>query len=249
MGEKRLQVIYRPRGPAREYAELALNPYKGCTHRCVYCYNAKRMGANGVFFKSAQPRDFIVDKVEHDCMVLFKMYGDLCPEIHLTFLGDCYQPAEIDLNITRSIIMLLIAYELPFTILTKSPYILRDIDLLGPYKKFRAGFSFTTVNQADASAWEPGLPDVSSRISTLRQFANFGKPTWISLEPVMKIESTIEVIKELKALPDFYWIGALNHHKPLIPINIVEARNRIGAALKNYGCTYKFKNSFNFTLG
>ena len=249
MGEKRLKAVYRPRGPAREYAELALNPYKGCTHRCIYCYNNKRFGANDVFFSAAQPRDNIVEKTEHDCQVLSEMYGDACPEIHLTFLGDAYQPAEMDLKITRRIIFLLVKYNLPFTILTKSPCILRDVDILGPYKRFRAGFSFTTIDRVEASAWEPGLPNVKNRISALRQFKEFGKRTWISLEPVMKIESSIEVIHTLKALPDFYWIGALNHHKPPEPLNIVEARNRIGAALSKYGCTHKFKNSFNFTLG
>ena len=246
---KKLKVIYRPRGPAREYAELALNPYKGCTHRCIYCYNAKRFQAPGEFYRSAQPRDNIVENVRHDCQVLYDIYGWDCPEIHLTFLGDCYQPAELDLEITRKIIIALIDYNLPFTILTKSPLILRDVDLLGPYKHFRAGFSFTTIDQDEADLWEPGCRPVADRISALRQFARFGKLVWISLEPVMRIESTINVIHELKTLPEGYWIGALNHFPPPEPINKFHARQRIGAALDSYECTHKFKNSFNFTLG
>ena len=245
----KLKVIYRPRGPAREYAEFALNPYKGCTHRCIYCYNAKRFQRPGEFYRSAQPRDNIIENVRHDCQVLYKIYGWDCPEIHLTFLGDCYQPAESELEITREIIIALIDYNLPFTILTKSPLILRDVDLLGPYKHFRAGFSFTTIDQAEADQWEPGCLPVADRISTLRQFARFDKLIWISLEPVMRIESTINVIHELKTLPDFYWIGALNHFPPPEPISKFHARERIGAVLKNLNCTYKFKNSFNYTLG
>lgn len=248
MDHKRLKAIYRPRGPAREYAELALNPYKGCTHACVYCYNAKRYGANGAFFRSAQPRDNIIEAVERDCQYLATALGDRCPEIHMTFLGDCYQPAELDLCLTRQIIILFIKYNLPFTILTKSPLILRDVDLLGPYKKFRAGFSFTTVNPDEARAWEPGLLDVGQRIHTLQQFAGFGKPVWVSLEPVMRIESTLGVIEELKTIPDFYWIGALNHHKPPEPINKLTATNRIGAALTQFGCKFQFKNSLTYTL-
>lgn len=245
----KLKVIYRPRGPAREYAELALNPYKGCTHCCVYCYNAKRFQAPGEFFRSAQPRDNIIENVRRDCRILSDEYGDNCPEIHLTFLGDCYQPAELDLEITREIIVILIDHNLPFTILTKSPHILRDVDLLGPYKRFRVGFSFTTIDQAEANQWEPGCKSIVDRISALRQFARFDKLIWISLEPVMRIESTINVIQELKALPEFYWIGALNHFPPPEPINKFHARERIGAVLKNLNCTYKFKNSLKYTLG
>jgi hypothetical protein len=65
----------------------------------------------------------------------------------------------------------------------------------------------------------------------------------------MRIESTINVIKELKTLPEFYWIGALNHFAPPEPINILQARKRIGAVLEKYSCKFKFKNSFNFSLG
>ena len=245
---KKLKVVYEPRGAAREYAALALNPYKGCTHGCIYCYNAKRFGANGAFFKSAQPRDNIVENARHDFEILSEMYGENCPEIHLTFLGDAYQPAELDLEITRQIIIHLIDFNLPFTILTKSPLLIRDVDLLGPYKKFRAGFSFTTINQAEASEWEPGLPDVESRISVLKQFASFDKPVWISLEPVIRIESTVQVIEEFKDIPDLYWVGALNHHKPIEPIDKFLARKRIGATLLKYGCTFKFKSSFSYTL-
>ena len=167
----------------------------------------------------------------------------------MTFLGDCYQPAEVDLEITRKLITIFIDHDLPFTILTKSPLILRDVDLLGPYEKFRAGFSFTTINQMEADWWEPGTLPVADRISALQQFARFGKLVWISLEPVLRIESTINVIQTLKTLPEFYWIGALNHFPPPEPVNKFDARKRIGAVLKNLNCTYKFKNSLNFSLG
>jgi len=247
MRNRGLRAIYTPRGAAREYAELALNPYKGCTHRCIYCYNNGRYGKPGQFFSGPQPRDNIVNLVRRDCRVLKTNLGDLCPEIHLSFLGDCYQPAEDDLQITRQIIEILIHYNLAFTILTKSPLILRDVDLLAPYPHFRAGFSFTSVDQDQVDAWEPGTGDIKKRISALQQFSKMGKLTWISLEPVMSIDATLEVINTLGNLAGFYWIGALNHISPPKPIDKKEARQRIGAALDRLGCKYAFKNSFNFS--
>jgi DNA repair photolyase len=240
----KLKVIYTPTGAAREYAELALNIYKGCTHRCIYCYNNGRFSAPGEFFRSAQPRRHFLEKLRHDCDLLERTIGDRCPEIHLTFLGDAYQPAEMDLEITRKTILILTEYKFPFTILTKSANILRDVDLLGPYKKFRAGFSFTSVDQAEVSAWEPGTGQIESRISALRQFHEFDKSTWISLEPVIRVDSTINIIQSLHRFTNFIWIGALNHHSPPEPIDILEARTRIVAVLEEAGCNYAFKISF-----
>jgi len=244
MLQKKLKAIYRPKGPALEYAELALNPYKGCTHGCIYCYNNGRFGKSGFFFSGPQPRDDIVAKVEHDCKILVQEPYNLWPEIVLTFLGDCYQPAEMDLNITRQIITLFVKYNLSFSILTKSAYILRDVDILGPYKRFRPGFSFTTVDSKEAAVWEPGTLDIRTRVIALEQFKKFGKRVWVSLEPVMRIDSTVKVIHALGDLVDFYWIGALNHVDPPEPIDKLQARKQIGAALKKHKRRFRFKRSF-----
>lgn len=245
---KRLKAIYTPKGPAREYAQLALNPYKGCTHRCIYCYNSNRFGPPGHFFKEADPRIDIVEKVRHDCRILRMQYGDDCPEIHLTFLGDAYQPAELVLKITRRIIKLLIQHDLPFTILTKSPHILRDVDLLGPYNQFRVGFSLTSVRQIKVDEWEPGTAKISSRISALQQFHKFNKPVWVSLEPVMDVTEACNVIDTLGSMVDHYWVGALNHFAPPVPINKLHARQMITSALDRNSRDYSFKSSFNFSL-
>ena len=153
----KLRVIYEPRGPAREYADLALNPYKGCTHRCVYCYNNGRFSKPGAFFSRPQPRLNILKNIERDCDILKSKFSDNCPEIVMTFLGDCYQPAESKYKITRQIIKILIKFDLPFTVLTKSALIDRDFDLLRTCQKFRAGFSFTTIDPVEAKKWEPGI--------------------------------------------------------------------------------------------
>ena len=193
MNGDELAIIYKPTGAAREYADLALNIYRGCTHGCIYCYNNGRFGKKGDFFKGAKPRHGIVQKVVADCRILKEQYGDNCPEIHLTFLGDAYQPSENTLGFTRLILRNLIEFNLPFTILTKSSLINRDIELLAPYPKFRLGLSFTSVDQTEVKEWEPGTGYIQDRITTLRKFKNRGVKTWVSLEPVMSVKSTIKV--------------------------------------------------------
>ena len=247
--DKKLTIVYEPTGGAREYAKLALNIYKGCTHGCIYCYNNGRFGKKDDFFKGARPRHGIVQKVVGDCRILKDKYGDNCPEIHLTFLGDAYQPAESTLGLTGMIIRQLIGFNLPFTILTKSSTIKRDIDLLASYRKFRLGMSFTSVDQREVNDWEPGTGYIQDRIEVLRRFKSHGIKTWVSLEPVMSVRSTIKVIDTIHRHVDFFKIGALNHMKPPEPINPVETQREIMEALDFRHCNYEFKKSLQICNG
>jgi DNA repair photolyase len=239
-----VKIIYEPKGAALEYSKLALNPYLGCTHACVYCYNNGRHSKKGEFFKSAKPRMGIILDIIKDLKTLKDKYGNDCPEIQISFLGDAYQPAESTIGLTRLIIQQIIHSNLPFTILTKSSLILRDLDILAPYRKFRLGISFTTVDQREAAEWEPGTGYVEDRISVMRKFKDLGVKTWVSLEPVMRVESTINVIKKVHYHTDHFWIGALNHMSPPEPINLPEAHRDIMKALEFRHCKYKFKASF-----
>lgn len=239
-----MKIVYEPKGAAREYAALACNIYKGCTHGCVYCYNDGRHSRKGYFFEDARPKKDVLKNLESDCKALVKKYGTNCPEILLTFLGDAYQPAEAALQLTRQAITILIEYNLRFTILTKSALIVRDLDLLAPYDGFRAGFSFTTVDPIRAAAWEPHAGVIGARIGALMTFYRIEVPTWVSLEPVMDVDLTIEAVEKLHSFVDFFYVGALNHSLPPKPIDLADARRKIESALQKYHCNFKFKSSF-----
>lgn len=239
-----MKIVYEPKGAAREYAALACNIYKGCTHGCVYCYNDGRRAPKGYFFEDARPKKAVLENLESDCRFLVKKYGTNCPEILLTFLGDAYQPAEAALQLTRQAITILIEYNLRFTILTKSALIVRDLDLLAPYDGFRAGFSFTTIDPIRAAAWEPGAGPIGARIGALMTFYRIEVPTWVSLEPVMDVDLTVEVIEKLNSFVDFFYVGALNHIEPPKPIDLADARRKIESVLQKYHCNFKFKSSF-----
>ena len=240
-----MKVVYEPTGAALEYAKLALNPYKGCVHRCVYCYNNGRFGKKGAFFEGPKPRTGIAADVQKDLVeIKNKYHGHDCPEIQISFLGDAYQPAEISLGLTKLLARKIMSFDIPFTILTKSNLILRDLDFLAGYPKFRLGMSFTTVDPNEAIAWEPGTGYIEDRIKALKLFKAAGCKTWVSLEPVMRVESTLKTIKLIHPFVDFFHVGALNHIEPPKPIYLPEAYRDIMVALEFHHCQYKFKKSF-----
>ena len=237
-----MRVVYKPTGAAAEYARLALNPYKGCVHRCVYCYNNRRF-RRGVFFESADPRLDVLDKLPRDLEDLVAQYSDVGrPEIQLTFLGDAYQPAEAELKLTRRIIKLFIEFNQPFTILTKSPLIQRDFDLLSSCKLFRLGMSFTTMDPIMARRWEPGTYNPRDRLDVLKKFHAAGGKTWISLEPIMYLNSTIECVEKLKNTVDHIWIGALRHFETQA-YDIMAGKEKLRRSLEDGSADYSFKKS------
>jgi len=70
-----MSVIYEPRGKAREYSELAVNLYKGCSHACVYCYAPAATFCDRGKFSSPdyiQPRPDILKTLEREAQ---KMSG------------------------------------------------------------------------------------------------------------------------------------------------------------------------------
>ena len=239
-----MQYIYEPKGAAREYAELALNLYNGCTHGCIYCYNNGRYSKPGEFFKSSKPRKISQVKLAKDARALTDKYGDQVPEILISFIGDPYQPAESALGLTRLTIRTLMNAGVPFTILTKSYRSVRDFDILTEYRsKFRFGMSIITPFEDEAMKWEPKASSISNRLDAIRMAKQRGLFTWVSLEPVMRVGSAVKLIKQYHQWVDEWRIGKLNHMQPPDPIDWLEARDRIQEALELKRCTYEFKNS------
>lgn len=239
-----MNYIYEPKGAAREYAALALNLYNGCTHGCIYCYNNGRHSKKGEFFKSSKPRSIDMSKLAADCRSLIDQYGEAVPEILISFVGDAYQPAELTLGKTRLALRILINAGVPFTILTKSYRVNRDFDLLAAYRsKFRLGMTILTTFEDEAMRWEPGASSIGDRLITLSEAKQRGIRTWVSLEPVVKVMSAVKLIKNYHRFVDEWHIGKLNHMQPPQPIDWVDARYELQAALESVKAKYIFKKS------
>ena len=93
-----MNVIYEPKGRAREYSPLACNLYRGCTHGCTYCYAPACMRTTSTkWHVSASPRPNVLKLLEKDAHSL----RDDNREILFCFLSDPYQPLERTERLTR----------------------------------------------------------------------------------------------------------------------------------------------------
>lgn len=238
------QIIYEPKGYAGEYSGLALNLYKGCTHGCGYCYVPDFSYTDPEkYFGNANPKKGILSKIEKEAKKLSEI--DDIPDIHLSFMGDVYQPEEMELGLTRETIKLLIQYSLPFTILTKGgTRAIRDFDLLEKYEKASYGSTIIFTRQKDADYWEPGTPSLDDRIKAFQEAHKRGIRTWVSLEPVIDPSQALELIEYFHPYIDHWKVGKINHHPELEKkVDWYKFRDDVSSLLDKVGADYMLKSS------
>lgn len=123
----------------RRSAEYTANMYSGCSHGCVYCY------APSLIHDEREWGTFVDVKVNADKVLDRELRDAQKQVVFLSSASDPYQPVEARYRITRRCVQVLINHDFPVIILTRSPLVLRDIDLLKKLKWVRVGFSITTV--------------------------------------------------------------------------------------------------------
>jgi DNA repair photolyase len=207
---KGCSYIYTPRGQAGEYSMLATNPFRGCGHKCVYCYVPKVLKMDRIDFDAiATPRPNYLDNLKKDAMK-YRANG-ITKQVMLSFTTDPYNPFDVEAELTRKTIMILREYGLAFCTLTKGgERALRDIDLFRPQMDAFAS-TITSLDSAFSLKWERGAALPDARIATLRKFHDAGIFTWVSLEPVLNTEATLRILEETHPFVDFYKIGRTNY--------------------------------------
>lgn len=233
---KGCSLIYAPAGQAGEYAPLACNPYRGCGHKCAYCYVPQVLKMpRPEFDAGATPRpDFLV-KLEKEARK-YALMGSR-EQVMLSFTTDPYHPG--DNALTRDVLKMLMDYGLGFCTLTKGgSRALRDIDLFRPDRDAFAS-TLTSLDDAFSLKWERGAQLPGNRIDTLKAFHDAGIFTWVSLEPTLDTDSSLAIIEYTHEFVDLYKIGRANYLPITYSTNwedytqrIVELVDRLG--VKHY---------------
>lgn len=212
IGIKGCQHIYAPKGQAGEYAPLAANPYRGCGHKCSYCYVplvTKQPRAE--FDAGAVPRkDFRKHLLKDAAKYL---HAGVTAQVMLSFTTDPYHPG--DTSLTAETLGILQAHGLGICTLTKGgTRALRDLDLFSPVRDAFAT-TLTTLDDAFSMKWERGAALPGDRLEALKRFHARGVFTWVSLEPTLDIESSLAIVRATHQFVDLYKIGQANYLKEI----------------------------------
>lgn len=241
-------LIYEPAGRAREYALLALNLYRGCSHGCLYCYapDACRQ-KRAAFHARPAPRVDVIAKLERELAKgseadLQHTNGQKDPVL-LCFTTDPYQPLAAETGITRRAIELLHEHGYPVHVLTKGGMrAADDFDLLGTADSDAFATTLTFLDPAASAEWEPGAATPSDRLEAIALAKTHGITTWVSLEPVIDPDQTLAIIRATHHYVDLFKVGTLNHHALAKTIDWPDFARRTVALLDELGVDYYLKN-------
>lgn len=166
-----------------------LNPYRGCTHACAYCYARETHEALGLGAGSDFERVILVKRGLPALLEAeLSRPGWGGHPVMMSGVTDPYQRIERDEQITRACLELFVRFRNPVAIITRSPLILRDLDLLvqlAAHDAVRVSFSVPLFDPALARALEPGAPAPAARLRAMAALAEAGVPVGLSLAPVV----------------------------------------------------------------
>jgi DNA repair photolyase len=143
--------------------DYCINPYMGCGHGCRYCYASFMKRFTG----HPEPWGEFVDVKVNAPQVLRRQLKRAKPGVvALSTVTDPYQPVEKRYQITRRCLEVLLEYQFPVTLLTRSPLCLRDMDLFKQFKTIDVGVSITTHDEEIRKIFEGRSPFIASRPET-----------------------------------------------------------------------------------
>ncbi len=167
----------------------SLNPYMGCVHRCTFCY------VRNFEQRADRPSD---DRYGRSIRVKTNVAEVLARElgrkswtrddVAVGTATDPYQPAEGRFGLTRACLGELARAWTPFSIITRGPLVVRDIDVLVEAAKkvdVSVTFSLPTIDEDVWRTTEPGTAPPRSRLEAVRRLAEAGVDVGVGLAPVL----------------------------------------------------------------
>jgi DNA repair photolyase len=167
----------------------SLNPYMGCVHRCTFCYvrhfeqRADRPSDDG-YGRSIRVKVNVAEVLR----------GELArptwrrESVSLGAATDPYQPAEGRFRLTRACLVELTEAWTPFSIITRGPLVVRDVDVLqdaSSRAEVSVYFSLPTLDERVWRTTEPGTAPPESRLRAIRRLADAGIAVGVGMAPIL----------------------------------------------------------------
>ncbi len=165
-----------------EIYDYVVNPYVGCRHACSYCY-ARFMKR---FTGHQEPwGDFVDVKINAPELLAEEVMRKRRGTVWLSGVCDPYQPLEENYRLTRKCLEILVRGDWPAVVQTRSPLVLRDLELLRRGQKLEAGFSITTADDEVRRRFEPLAPPIPERVRAVQTLHAAGVRTYVMIAPML----------------------------------------------------------------
>jgi len=195
--------------------DLSINPYRGCEHGCSYCYARPTHSYLGLSPGLDFERVIIAKRGLAE--QLRRELAGPAYRPRMLVIGsatDCYQPVERELKITRSLIEVLRDAQHPFSIITKSSGVERDLDLIAPMAARNLAAVYITITTLDtelARKMEPRAASPARRLRTIETLVAAGVPVGVSVAPQIPfinedMEQVLQAAAQAGAKSAFYTV-------------------------------------------
>jgi DNA repair photolyase len=202
--ERAKSIVTHNESPDLGFSQ-SLNPYRGCTHGCVFCYARPSHAYLGLspgidfetrIFAKTNAADLLREELAKP--------GYRCENLVIGVNTDAYQTAEREHKITRAILEVCAEANQPIGLITKSALIERDIDILAPMAKknlVSTTLSITTLDHEISRYMEPRASAPARRLLAVKRLAEAGIPVNVNVAPVIPFltDSELEPILEASA--------------------------------------------------
>jgi DNA repair photolyase len=187
--------------------DYVINPYTGCRHACSYCY-ARFMKR---FTGHKEPWGEFVDvKINAPDLLQKEIARKKRGRVWVSGVCDPYQPLESKYKLTRQCLAILKQYRWPVIVQTRSPLVLRDIDIFKGMHDLEVGLTITTADDKIRKMFEPHAPPVRARINALAELHAHGIRTFAMIAPMLP--GADRLTATLAGKVDYILVDRMNYH-------------------------------------
>lgn len=187
--------------------DYSINPYVGCEHACTYCY-AKFMKR---FTGHTEKWGAFVDvKVNAPSLLKRELGKKRVGRVWMSGTCDPYQPIEKNYEISKKCLEILSEYGWPVTVQTKSPLVVRDLELLKKMNDVEIVITITTADDNIRRIFEPNSASIHERIGTIEKLHASGLKTCAMIAPLLP--GAEGLASQLRGKVDHVLIDKMNYH-------------------------------------
>jgi len=216
--------------------DWAVNPYRGCTHACAYCY-ARRFhellgfGAGTDF----ETRVVVKRRAPELLEAAFRKPSWAGELVAFSGVTDCYQPLERRYELTRRCLQVCARFRNPVALITRSALVVRDLDILQEIDHhgiLGVSLSIPILDRSTCQAIEPGAPLPEQRLRAVRALADAGLSVGVSIAPVIPGLNDRELPQVMQAAREagarHAWMGLVRLSGSVAEVFERRMRDRLG---------------------